>query len=334
MGKIHVPATKDAKDAGPDPCQACPAGKTSPAGSDNSANCSDIPAAAPADAPFAVSFTVTMPYSVQAFDKDKQTKYKEAVASAAGVNEADVVIVSVVDVTAQALRRAGGASGGTRLNGAVWRIEVQTDIRAVDVAAADRISLSLGSGDTLKTKLTESFQAAGLKAPTSVSDPVKQERDATGELDLTFIVIIVASVGAGGVLLCCGIVFACMRIWKKTTVHPTRTDIVQTAEPTAPTVIVQDVSRGNDAEAAGESVRHARDAEESFVPTAELSVPPVMVQETIPTGIALAKEGVEQPLGAPKVPRTLFCEGCGNRVQVGLTCDKCGEKCEDDMDEV
>ena len=55
--------------------------------------------AAPAPAPtknFEVRFTVSLPYSKADFTADKQTKFKEAVASAAGAAIADVTLTITV----------------------------------------------------------------------------------------------------------------------------------------------------------------------------------------------------------------------------------------------
>ena len=120
-----------------------------------------MPAPAPTDTPFVVSVTVTMPYTKAAFEAH-QDKYRAGGASAAGVNTADVVIVSVVEV---ASRRAGG------------KVQVETEIRAADAAASDKISSTLGTGAALKSKLTESLQAQGLEAPEAVSAPVKKEEE-------------------------------------------------------------------------------------------------------------------------------------------------------------
>ncbi|MGB1604057.1 MAG: hypothetical protein ACPIOQ_65600, partial [Promethearchaeia archaeon] len=117
----YVAQTKDATKAA---CDACPAGKTSTVGS---GACIDMPAPAPTDTPFVVSVTVTMPYTKAAFEAH-QDKYRAGVASAAGVNTADVVIVSVVEV---ASRRAGG------------KVQVETEIRAADAAASGKISSTL-----------------------------------------------------------------------------------------------------------------------------------------------------------------------------------------------
>ena len=142
----------------------------------------DMPAPAPTDTPFVVSVTVTMPYTKAAFEAHKD-KYRAGVASAAGVNTADVVIVSVVEV---ASRRAGG------------QVQVETEIRAADATASGKISSTLGTGAALKSKLTESLQAQGLEAPEAVSAPVKKDEE-SGSRNLG--AIIGGAVGGGVVLL-------------------------------------------------------------------------------------------------------------------------------------
>ena len=181
----------------------------------------DMPAPAPTDTPFVVSVTVTMPYTKAAFEAHKD-KYRAGVASAAGVNTADVVIVSVVEV---ASRRAGG------------KVQVETEIRAADAAASGKISSTLGTGAALKSKLTESLQAQGLEAPEAVSDPVKKEE--TGSSDLG---AIIGGAAGGGVVLLGSIAAAvmCMRKNKPaqqaaSMQHPR----LSNQPPATPTVVVE-----------------------------------------------------------------------------------------------
>lgn len=106
---------------------------------------------------FVLEFTVTMPYSKDEFDEDKQTKYKQAVAKAANSVPGNVDIKSVKDA---ASRRAGS-------------VKVETAIRSKDEAGLNAMSEALGSGDDLKKKLNAELEAVGLEKATDITDPVK-----------------------------------------------------------------------------------------------------------------------------------------------------------------
>ena len=67
---------------------------------------------APADTKHFVTVTVTMPYTKAQFDQDKQSKYKVAVASAAGTDPANVEILSITEVR----RRAGSIQIDTKVS--------------------------------------------------------------------------------------------------------------------------------------------------------------------------------------------------------------------------
>jgi predicted outer membrane repeat protein len=102
---------------------------------------------APADSTFVVTFTVTMPYTTSEFDIAKQSKYKAAVASAAGTVAANVDILSITGTR----RRAG-------------KVDVETKIRSLDAAGVDAVSNSLGSGDALRSKIDQKLMEQGLQA--------------------------------------------------------------------------------------------------------------------------------------------------------------------------
>ena len=201
--------------AGASTCSDCPAGKTAPAGSDALADCIDVAAPAPTDTPFVVSITVTLPYTEADFNEAKRNGYRTAVASAAGVNVVDVIIVSIK----AARRRTAGS------------IKVETEIRAADAAASDKISSTLGSGDAMKTKLTKALQAQGLAAPTAVSDPVQKEKNGSGNLGT----IIGGTVGGAVVLCCCiaaAVAYACKAkpvAGQQSTAMPTDVPVVTVA---------------------------------------------------------------------------------------------------------
>jgi len=101
---------------------------------------------------------VTLPYTKDEFNADLKTKYKKAVARAAGTVPGNVEITSIHDAPG---RRAGS-------------IKVGTTIRSLDEAGLDTLSTTLGTGDALKNKINSELRAMGLKEATAISDPVKQ----------------------------------------------------------------------------------------------------------------------------------------------------------------
>ena len=101
----------------------------------------------PSDSTFFVTFTMTMPYTTSEFDIGKQSKYKAAVASAAGTVAANVDILSITGTR----RRAG-------------KVDVETKIRSRDAAGVDAVSSSLGSGDALRSKIDQKLMEQGLQA--------------------------------------------------------------------------------------------------------------------------------------------------------------------------
>jgi len=113
---------------------------------------------APSDTKFFVTVSVTLPYAKADFDEVKQSKYRTAVAAAAGTSAVNVEIISVTE----ALRRAGG-------------IAVNTKIRASDQTGMEGIAASLGSGGELKRRLNTQLTAQGLEESTGVSAPVTAE---------------------------------------------------------------------------------------------------------------------------------------------------------------
>merc|ERR1711906_19015 len=115
----------------------------------NHTNYTETPAPSPAPAKnFEVRFTVSLPYSKADFTADKQTKFKEAVASAAGAAIADVTL-TITEVR----RRAG-------------KINVEVTIKVATEAAAK----TMASAITVD-KLNEKLKAAGLEEATMVSAP-------------------------------------------------------------------------------------------------------------------------------------------------------------------
>jgi len=108
----------------------------------------------PKDTPHAVVITVTMPYTKDEFDEDKQTKFKKAVAKVAGTTEKNIVL------TIKDSRRRAGS------------IQVETKILAGSPQRLAEIKSTLGS-DTAKLleKLNTELKAQGLEAATGVTAP-------------------------------------------------------------------------------------------------------------------------------------------------------------------
>merc|ERR1711966_243528 len=117
----------------------------------NHTNYTETPAPSPAlesAKNFEVRFTVSLPYSKADFTADKQTKFKEAVASAAGAAIADVTL-TITEVR----RRAG-------------KINVEVTIKVATEAAAKTMASAITAD-----KLNEKLKAAGLEEATMVSAP-------------------------------------------------------------------------------------------------------------------------------------------------------------------
>merc|ERR1711966_254807 len=117
----------------------------------NHTNYTETPAPSPAPGSaknFEVRFTVSLPYSKADFTADKQTKFKEAVASAAGAAIADVTL-TITEVR----RRAG-------------KINVEVTIKV----ATEETATTMASAITAD-KLNEKLKAAGLEEATMVSAP-------------------------------------------------------------------------------------------------------------------------------------------------------------------
>jgi len=102
-----------------------------------------------------VKFTVTLPYTKDEFNPDLQTKYKKAVARAAGTVPGNVFIK-----VEAASRRAGS-------------VEVTTSIMSKDEATVDAMIKRMGVGDALKDKLNAELRAEGLKEATKITNPLK-----------------------------------------------------------------------------------------------------------------------------------------------------------------
>merc|ERR1712216_737454 len=107
---------------------------------------------APTANKFEVKFTVSLPYSKADFTADKQTKFKEAVASTAGAAVADVSL----KIT-EARRRAG-------------KINLEVTIKVATKEAANAMA-----GAITADKLNEKLKAAGLEEATMVSKPTVAE---------------------------------------------------------------------------------------------------------------------------------------------------------------
>ena len=128
----------------------CPSPSTTPAPSPPAPL-----AKAPTDTKHFVEMAVTMPYTVEQFNTDAvKTSFKKAVATAAGTDPENVIIVSVT-----AARRRSSS------------VVVQTKILAKDAAAVATMKSTLGSGDALKTKLNTALKKEGLKESTGVTAP-------------------------------------------------------------------------------------------------------------------------------------------------------------------
>merc|ERR1712216_855228 len=106
---------------------------------------------------FEVKFTVSLPYSKADFTADKQTKFKEAVASAAGGGATkDDVTLKITE----ARRRAG-------------KINVEVTIKVATKEAANTMAAAITAD-----KLNEKLRAAGLEQATMVSKPTVAEAGA------------------------------------------------------------------------------------------------------------------------------------------------------------
>jgi len=105
-----------------------------------------------------VTLTVTMPYSKAEFDSAKQKSYMAAVASAAGTIPDNVMILSIKE----GRRRAGS-------------VKVETKILAKDAAGVAALKSTLGSGDSLKSKINAALKAEGLSESTGVTDAMTGE---------------------------------------------------------------------------------------------------------------------------------------------------------------
>ena len=89
-------------ESGPGVCANCGAGKYSSAvGAISEATCAPTIAAAPAHF---VRLVLSLPLSKTAFTVDKQAKFKEAIAAAAGVSRDDVTIEEIEDATFTKIR--------------------------------------------------------------------------------------------------------------------------------------------------------------------------------------------------------------------------------------
>jgi hypothetical protein len=108
---------------------------------------------APANSTFVLVLMVKMPYTKSEFDADKQKKFKEALASAAGTSPLNVDIQSITE---------GGRRQGKSIN-------VQTSIRAMDDASLKALSSQLGSGDAMLAKVNAELKKQGLSESTGVS---------------------------------------------------------------------------------------------------------------------------------------------------------------------
>ena len=97
---------------------------------------------------FYLILTVTLPYTMNDFNKvTLQIMYKAAISTAAGTTADLVDILSISNA-----RRAGSAT-----------INVKTKIRAQDAASLNAIESNLGSGQGLKIKVNEALKAQGLR---------------------------------------------------------------------------------------------------------------------------------------------------------------------------
>ena len=135
---------------------------------------------APADSKHFVSLTVTMPYTKADFDKDKQDKFKVAIAAAAGTSADNVDIVSITEKR----RRAGS-------------VVVETKIRASDATGANQLTSTLGTGDTLKSKINAQLKKQSLEEATAMTAPAKSlltEASCGSGLSATWALLLAANV--------------------------------------------------------------------------------------------------------------------------------------------
>ena len=102
---------------------------------------------APTDSKFFVTCTATLPYMKSEFDTDKQTKYKQAVAKAAGTILDNVDIVSMT---------------ATKRRQLLSSVAVETKVRATDAAGQAALNTNLGTGDALINILNAELKAHGL----------------------------------------------------------------------------------------------------------------------------------------------------------------------------
>jgi len=103
---------------------------------------------APVDSPFAITLIISTPYTVAQFDKDKQDKFKQALASAAGTSPLNIDIVSIKE--------------------AIRSVAVETKIRAKDAASLKTLESAVGSGDNLKNNLNRELKKQGLAESSGV----------------------------------------------------------------------------------------------------------------------------------------------------------------------
>jgi hypothetical protein len=110
-------------------------------------------AVVPRDSKFFVAFNATLSYTAAEFNEDLQTRYRAAVATAAGTNAANVGIDFVA------------ATDGN------MQMRITTKVRVMTKEEMDVIITALGTGDAFRNTLNTAFRAKGLAEANALTDP-------------------------------------------------------------------------------------------------------------------------------------------------------------------
>ena len=106
----------------------------------------------PADSPYFVIFFVTMPYTKSEFDPQKQSTFKQAIATAADTSPLNIDIMSIT----AGRRRAGS-------------VDVETKVRAEDATGVKTLESALGRSGTLTETFNREVTKLGLREATRVA---------------------------------------------------------------------------------------------------------------------------------------------------------------------
>ena len=156
----------------------CPVGMFSPFGSSDIDDCTCDADYTRAECSSTVSFTVSLAMTSAEFTTIKQGEYKESVATAIGIPETSVVIVSIVEI--QALRRLLSSS-----------IAVETSATVPGVNA-QAVSNAASSGSITTQLASAGMTATGVSKPTIVD--TSTPTPSAGITAVQIILIVTASV--------------------------------------------------------------------------------------------------------------------------------------------